>query len=778
MTRSVHSARRSPRTHLRFAYLLAVPALLAAISASVGALTIDDFSSADTTGLPPGIVQASVGSTTATDPGVAGVIGGVRRITVAATRIASKADSVIVGVSTTANLLDYASTVGANGRVEVLYDAGGAGLAANLALTTGISIVVCGADAASVPYTVRVFLVDSAGRSASSLQSFTVSGPRAIYFPLSDFSGVNLSSVFSIRITIDPNKAADLRIDLIETSGDFTPTPTLTPTPEEEPTEPVVFDTPTNTPTDTPTHTPTATPSETPTLTPTHTPTLTPTSTPTNTPTDTPTATPSETPTLTPTHTPTLTPTSTPTNTPTDTPTATPSETPTSTPTHTPTLTPTSTATDTATATATQTASPTPTATAPDHGCTYTVGYWKNHPEAWPVDSITIGGVAYTKAEAIFILQTPTGGDATYILAHQLIAAKLNVLNGANGAAVADAIASADTWLAAHPLGSNPSDADRAYGIALAAVLDGYNNGVIGPGHCDDEPPTPSPTKTLRPTKTPTPPLPTATATPTRTPSATPTATKTSRPTSTPKATPTPSPTPTPTPALGAEFCTLTQGGWGAPGGIANGTAGFVTRNPAILPATIGEPGRATTVYTQAALIAYLPTGGTPHLLNSGDRHFVVPFQVVDDGGGVLSGQALALTLAVYLSDSGGSFAGFGSLFLTAEPFCTQALSAGPDRLLGTGDDELDVASSRSGPWVMAPSVVGDGMTVYGVLELANHYLGGGSGSATITEVNEALTTLNEAFDECRRLVPCNSYESRRVVPWEPESALRARRRH
>src|SRR5262249_27465523 len=32
---------------------------------------------------------------------------------------------------------------------------------------------------------------------------------------------------------------------------------------------------------------------------------------------------------------------------------------------------------------------------------TGTPGYWKNHPDAWPVSSITVGGVTYTKDQAI-----------------------------------------------------------------------------------------------------------------------------------------------------------------------------------------------------------------------------------------------------------------------------------------------------------------------------------------------------------------------------------------
>ena len=119
--------------------------------------------------------------------------------------------------------------------------------------------------------------------------------------------------------------------------------------------------------------------------------------------------------------------------------------------------------------------------------CTYTMGYWMNHPEAWPMDSIIIGGVTYDKAEAIAILETPPEGDATYILAHQLIAAKLNVANGADFDEIEATIDEADAWLSTHPLGSDPSDSDREQGIALSEILDNYNNGLLGPSHCEDE---------------------------------------------------------------------------------------------------------------------------------------------------------------------------------------------------------------------------------------------------------------------------------------------------
>jgi hypothetical protein len=141
---------------------------------------------------------------------------------------------------------------------------------------------------------------------------------------------------------------------------------------------------------------------------------------------------------------------------------------------------------ETPTETATPTETQTPTATPVRENCTFSMGFWKNHPDAWPVEAITIGGVTFSTAEGIAILQTPPRGDATYILAHQLIAAKLNIANGADPSVVADTIEAADQWLVEHPLGSDPPNPTRQQGVRLAETLAGYNEGEIGPGHCDD----------------------------------------------------------------------------------------------------------------------------------------------------------------------------------------------------------------------------------------------------------------------------------------------------
>ncbi len=119
--------------------------------------------------------------------------------------------------------------------------------------------------------------------------------------------------------------------------------------------------------------------------------------------------------------------------------------------------------------------------------CTHSIGYWKEHPEAWPVDEITIGGATYTKEEALLFLDPPPRGDATYILAVQLLAARLNILNGADPSILEEVIEDADEWLVDNPLGSKPKNPERKVGIALAEVLEMYNNGEIGPGMCSED---------------------------------------------------------------------------------------------------------------------------------------------------------------------------------------------------------------------------------------------------------------------------------------------------
>ena len=128
--------------------------------------------------------------------------------------------------------------------------------------------------------------------------------------------------------------------------------------------------------------------------------------------------------------------------------------------------------------------------------CPLTQGFWKNHPDDWDgaiTSGLSIGGKTYTQMQLLTILETPpSGGDASLILAHQLIAAKLNVLTGsvftpdpialtvpASDALLSVACALSGSSLpscfvpAATPLGQQMTNA--------AATLDAFNEGTLTP---------------------------------------------------------------------------------------------------------------------------------------------------------------------------------------------------------------------------------------------------------------------------------------------------------
>ncbi|HKH43124.1 MAG TPA: SdrD B-like domain-containing protein [Thermoanaerobaculia bacterium] len=118
---------------------------------------------------------------------------------------------------------------------------------------------------------------------------------------------------------------------------------------------------------------------------------------------------------------------------------------------------------------------------------TGTIGYWKTHPEAWPVSSITIGGVVYTRDQAIVLFDTPSRGDKSIDLFKQLVAAKLNLIVGNNPSCIYQTIASADAWMTAHPPGSNVGSSSAAWTQASPwhTQLDNYNNGRLCAPHRD-----------------------------------------------------------------------------------------------------------------------------------------------------------------------------------------------------------------------------------------------------------------------------------------------------
>jgi hypothetical protein len=115
-------------------------------------------------------------------------------------------------------------------------------------------------------------------------------------------------------------------------------------------------------------------------------------------------------------------------------------------------------------------------------GCTRTQGYWRNHPGEWLGVSLSLGNNEYTQAELLAIFRTPVRGNGLILLAHQLIAAKLNVLAGASSPDALTAIAAADDLIGNLVVGVDSLHPATASG--LAETLDQFNNGNLGPLHC------------------------------------------------------------------------------------------------------------------------------------------------------------------------------------------------------------------------------------------------------------------------------------------------------
>jgi hypothetical protein len=131
-------------------------------------------------------------------------------------------------------------------------------------------------------------------------------------------------------------------------------------------------------------------------------------------------------------------------------------------------------------------------------GCTLTQGYWKTHSDRGPAPYddawLNLGSLQEdtpffkTGQSWYTVFWTPPAGNAFYNLAHQYMAAKLNILNGASStSAVNAAITGAETLFNAQGVNDTTLTAsERRTALTLAATLDQYNNGLIGPGHCSE----------------------------------------------------------------------------------------------------------------------------------------------------------------------------------------------------------------------------------------------------------------------------------------------------
>lgn len=126
-------------------------------------------------------------------------------------------------------------------------------------------------------------------------------------------------------------------------------------------------------------------------------------------------------------------------------------------------------------------------------GCTLTQGYWRTHSSYGPApynaiwESVGEDTSFFSSDETWYsALWVSPEGDAYFILAQQYIAAVLNTNNGASSTPEVDqAMADALDWFNTHDPGVPSSSTDGQEAVMLSQILDDYNNGLIGPGHCE-----------------------------------------------------------------------------------------------------------------------------------------------------------------------------------------------------------------------------------------------------------------------------------------------------
>jgi hypothetical protein len=117
-------------------------------------------------------------------------------------------------------------------------------------------------------------------------------------------------------------------------------------------------------------------------------------------------------------------------------------------------------------------------------GCTFTQGYYKNKGRGLlPAGNFFLSGQTW-----LAVLETaPKQGNAYYILAHQYIAAVINAKSASVPPSVAAAIAGATTYFGKASPNDWSENGSYTKGqlTGWSDLLDSYNNGKLGPGHCD-----------------------------------------------------------------------------------------------------------------------------------------------------------------------------------------------------------------------------------------------------------------------------------------------------
>jgi hypothetical protein len=207
-------------------------------------------------------------------------------------------------------------------------------------------------------------------------------------------------------------------------------------------------------------------------------------------------------------------------------------------------------------------------------------------------------------------------------------------------------------------------------------------------------------------------------------------------------------------------YCTYTQGAYGNAGGThCNGqtTPAFVT-GLLSTPLTVGAGTKTITFNASDAncLIGILPAGGTAAALTSSAT--CATYGPLNNGKiyNILLGQTI--TLGLNMRINGGVLA---NLALTGRYIRTASGS-------GSGCSSTGTAVGTGQVWSLPQSVItylGVNNKISDLFNLANQALGGtyvpSSGGPSLSEINNAVDVINNAFDGCKILVSISNTSPR-----------------
>jgi hypothetical protein len=182
---------------------------------------------------PWAVTLSAPGSTTVTETGLAGVVGGVRATAITATMATSTDHVAVQVVPSPSSIFDYSSDSAADGKVSLLYNGGVGGMNADLVqgINNAITIRFLNYDfPGSTPLPVTLTVSDGTTTKTVAENYSQLSPPAGLLaFNFSDpgFSGIDFTAVKSLKFEFDPVEAADFRLNFISATSVPEPSPAL-----------------------------------------------------------------------------------------------------------------------------------------------------------------------------------------------------------------------------------------------------------------------------------------------------------------------------------------------------------------------------------------------------------------------------------------------------------------------------------------------------------------------------------------------------------------------